>query len=87
MNKLNGRQFMCVRVAVVLLVAYAIAAVEGVGVQYGISWRSFAAFALVVALFTGLFIYAFRDKRESKQEDEGEGESGKRTGNREDLHL
>ncbi len=69
MKKLNGKQFMCVRVAVILLIVYAIAVVEGVGAQYGISWRSFGPFALVVALFAGLFIYAFRDKTEAKEED------------------
>ena len=69
MKKLNGKQFMCVRIAFVLLIAYTIAVVEGVGAQYGISWRRFGAFALVVGLFAGLFIYAFRDKTEAKEED------------------
>ena len=75
MKKLNGKQFMCVRVAVILLIVYAIAVVEGVGAQYGISWRSFGPFAFVVALFAGLFIYAFRDKTESKEEDRSEAKS------------
>ena len=74
MKKLNGKQFMCVRIAFVLLIAYAIAAVEGMGAQYGISWRSFGAFALVVALFAGLFIYAFRDKTEAKEKDTAKAE-------------
>ena len=75
MKKLNGKQFMCVRIAIVMLIAYAIAAIEGVGARYGINWRSFGPFVLVVALFTGLFIYAFRDKTDSKEEDAAAGES------------
>ena len=75
MKKLNGKQFMCVRVAIILLIAYAIAVIEGVWAAYGISWRTFPAFALVVALFTGLFIYAFRDKTEPQEGDESEEEA------------
>jgi high-affinity Fe2+/Pb2+ permease len=75
MKKLNTKQFMCVRVAIILLIAYAIAVVQRVGTAYGISWRSFGAFALVVALFAGLFIYGFRDKTEAKNEDAAEDES------------